>query len=117
VPDYASKPLAASALLASKQWHTTYRYVGAGECPARRFVMSDLTNLSEDECALLMELLEKEQQELKPGFATGRRSSRPGNKSRRREVVGQLLWRVRVACPRPSMLECCLIAERLGGYY
>ena len=79
--------------------------------------MSDLTNLSEDECALLMDLLEREQQELKPEFATRQKPSRLADKSRRRDVVNQLLWRVRVACPRSSMLECCLIAERLGGYY
>lgn len=66
--------------------------------------MSDLTNLSEDACALLMEVLEKEQRYLSEGgsIQTG---GRPVDKSRRQEIIGHLLWQLRTADLKPHLSE------------
>lgn len=60
--------------------------------------MSDLTNLSEDARTLLIELLEKEQAHLSTGGSVPARSH-SWDKSRRQEIIGQLLWQLRTAHP------------------
>lgn len=78
--------------------------------------MADLTNLSEEECALLIELLEDARHGAKRAAGPPQSPGRLKDKSRRQEVLGRLLWHVRVVCHKPSMLDRDLITERLGGY-
>lgn len=79
--------------------------------------MSDLMNLAEDECALLIDVLEKEHRQLQPGAGATGRPRRTWGKARRPETVKRLLWRLRAACSRPRILDASeLTAKRLAGY-
>jgi hypothetical protein len=76
-------------------------------------MMAGLTDLTKVECALLTEVLEKQQKELESGDSTTQTRNRPGDKSSREETVRRLLWRLRGLCsaiPDPSELREC------GGY-
>jgi hypothetical protein len=73
--------------------------------------MSDLTNLSEDECALLVEVLEREQRELLSGLGSIQAQSSLKDKARRQEALRQLLWRLRVKCFPTAMGDAEALME------
>ena len=79
--------------------------------------MADLTNLTADECDLLIDVLEREQNELLSGTAGARGWNRLKEKPRREEAVRQLLWRLQPLCSRPGSLgDAESIAQKLSGY-
>ena len=82
--------------------------------------MPDLTNLTDEECVFLLEVLKQEEsrQRLPGSDATGGNVS--ANKDRQQKMLKDLLWRLQVVCSSKSEADKAfdkeLAAQRLGGY-
>jgi hypothetical protein len=79
--------------------------------------MVNLMNMTKEECAELIEVLEREQSRLQSGV--GRSSEWPRGPScdSRQETIKRLLWKARTGSLTPDILDPSeLIEYRLGGY-
>lgn len=80
--------------------------------------MPDLTNLTNEECNLLFDMLKQEESRCRlptGAYAIGT------DRNERRRALTDLLWRLQIVCPSRSASEEELdreeVTERLGGYY
>ena len=80
--------------------------------------MPNLTDLTDEECIFLFEVLKQEENRQRlPGVdATG--GNAPADKNRQQKMLKDLLWRLHVVCTSPSefdkALDKELAAQRLG---
>lgn len=79
--------------------------------------MANLMNMTDEECAELIEVLEKEQSQLQSGVGRSPAGSEGPSNDRRQEMIKRLLWKARAAASRPHSFDPSeLIEYRLGGY-
>lgn len=79
--------------------------------------MANLMNMTDEECAELIEVLEKEQSQLQSGVGLSSAGSQGPSNDRRQEMIKRLLWKARAAASRPHSFDPVeLIEYRLGGY-
>jgi hypothetical protein len=77
--------------------------------------MCTLANLTNEECHLLVELLEREQRELRLRTRSVPSPAGHEDASRRQDILERLLWNARLACStrKPDDAEL----REIGGYY
>ena len=82
--------------------------------------MSDLTNLTYEECEFLFDVLKREENRwrLPVSDATGGNAS--ADKNQQQKMLKDLIWRLQVICSSTSEFDRALnrelITERLAGY-
>ncbi len=76
--------------------------------------MSSLVNLSNEECALLVELLKTKQEQLQSAAAVAESRDAGEGDHQQQEVLEQLLWHVKLGCSEPSPEDAEL--RQIGSY-
>jgi len=79
--------------------------------------MVNLMNMTKEESAELIDVLEKEQNRLRSGIDQSPRSPESPSSDRQQEMVKRLLWKAKLGNSTPSILDSSeWRKQRMSGY-
>lgn len=79
--------------------------------------MVNLMNMTDEECAELIDVLEREQAQLQLGSNRLKKRKRQPSNPDRQDILRRLLWKAKSGSSTPGLLDPTeLIENRLAGY-